>query len=358
PAAAGAAPTRPSGAVLSANGGVAVFASTAAAELVTDPAYASGTHVFARTVVEVTPPTTAPPPTSAPTTTIRPTTTAPAPTTTEPLPSTTVPATTVVLRPVTPTTTAPPFRPSFPGTGSSGGGSSSGSSRPIGSTTVTFQPSGPIEEATFVPVGVDFSPTIVGIGRQVTTLSLTNPTSGSIDVIDTSIQNDPDGAYLIVDSTCDDSSIPPGGQCTLTVAFAPVTLGASSASLVATLSNGTSATALLAGTGAPPPILTVVPGVAASGQAVAVQGSGFPADLVVELTWLGSNAPEQITVGADGSFVETLIVLPHTPRGPGTAVVTGQTDQFSDVTGNVVITDTADRSSWVLTRSASSPFVS
>ena len=100
-----------------------------------------------------------------------------------------------------------------------------------------------------------------------------------------------------------------------------------------------------------------MPGVAASGQAVAVQGAGFPADLVVELTWLGSNVPEQITVGADGSFVETLIVLPHTPRGPGTAVVTGQTDQFSDVTGNVVITDTANRSSWVLTRSASSPFV-
>ena len=53
-----------------------------------------------------------------------------------------------------------------------------------------------------------------------------------------------------------------------------------------------------------------------------------------------------------------MIVLPHTPRGPATAVVTGQTDQFSAVTGNVVITDTADRSSWVVTRSAGSPFVS
>ena len=208
-----------------------------------------------------------------------------------------------------------------------------------------------------MPVGVDFSPTIVGAGRQVTTLTLTNPTSGSIDVVDMSIQNDPDGAFSVVDSTCDDASVPAGGQCTITVAYAPVTLGASSASLVATLSDGSSATALLAGTGAPPPVLTIVPGVAASGQAVAIQGSGFPGGLVVELTWLGSNVPQQIEVDTDGSFVETLIVLPHTPRGPATAVVTGQPDQFSDVIGNVVITDTADRSSWMVTRSASSPFV-
>ena len=177
----GTSPTGPSvsGPVLSANGGVAAFDSTHGAGLVTDAAYASGTYVFARVITEVTPPTTPPP--TAPTT--APTTTAPAPTTTDPPePSTTVPATTVPLRPVTPTTTSPPFRPSFPGTGSSGGGSSSGgSSRPVGSSTVTIQPSGPIEGATLAPVGVDFSPTIVGVGRQVATLTLSNPTSGSID---------------------------------------------------------------------------------------------------------------------------------------------------------------------------------
>ena len=302
---------------------------------------------------EVTPPTT-PPPTAAPTTTIaRPTTTTPAPTTTVPRPTTTVPATTVPLEPVTPTTTSPPFRPSFPGTGSGGGGSGSsggGSSRPVGSTTVTFQPSGPIEEATFVPAGVDFSPTIVGVGRQVTTLALTNPTSDSIDVLDVSIQNDPDGAFSVFDSTCDDGPVPPGGECTISIAYAPVTLGASSASLVATLSDGSTATAVLGGTGAPPPTLTVVPGVASSGQAVAVQGAGFPADLVVVLTWPGSDVPVQIQVDSTGSFVQTMIVLPNTPRGPATVVVAGQTDQFSTVTGEVLISDTAGRSSWVVAR--------
>jgi hypothetical protein len=214
---------------------------------------------------------------------------------------------------VTPTT-SPPFRPSFPGTGSGGSGTSGGSIRPVGSTTVTFPTFGPIEEATFEPVGVDFSPTVVGAGRQLQTLALTNPTSDSIDVIDMSIQNDPDGAFTIVESTCADAPVPPDGQCTVTVAYAPVTLGASSASLVATLSDGTSATALLSGTGAPPPTITVVPEVAASGQAVAVQGAGFPADLVVVLTWPGSDVPLpirsclQLVRGA-------MIVLPHA-RGP------------------------------------------
>ncbi len=354
----GTSPTGPSatGQALSANGSVGVFDSTAGATLVNDTAYATGTHVFARAVVEVTPPTTTT--TTAPTTTVvRPTTTAPPPPTTRPIPSTTVPASTVPLEPVTPTTTSPPFRPSFPGTGSGGSGSSSGSSRPVGSSTVTFPTFGPIEEATFAPVGVDFSPTVVGAGRQLQTLALTNPTSDSIDVIDMSIQNDPDGAFTIVESTCAGASVPPEGQCTVTVAFAPVTLGASSASLVATLSDGSTATALLSGTGAPPPVLTVVPGVASSGQVVAVEGSGFPADLIVELTWLGSDVPLPIQVDANGSFVSTMIVLPHTPRGPATATVLAQTDQFSTVTGNVLITDTADRSSWVLTRSAGSSFV-
>ena len=44
-----------SGPALSTDGGVAVFDSTEGATLVTETAYAAGTHVFARTVVEVTP---------------------------------------------------------------------------------------------------------------------------------------------------------------------------------------------------------------------------------------------------------------------------------------------------------------
>ena len=353
-------PTGPSvsGAALSGSGSIGVFDSTAGAALMADPAFPAGTQVFARVIDDAPPPTTtAPqstavpstPATTTPATTVRPTTT-----TAAPLPSTTVPVTSVATRPVTPTT-SPPYRPPSVGSsGRSGGSSSSSSSRPVGSSTVTYQSSEPIEAATFVPMGVDFSPTIVGAGRQATTLSLSNPTSRSLDVVDVSIQNDPDAAYSIIDSTCDDGPVPSGGACTVTVAFAPVTLGASAATLVATLGDGSSTTGLLGGSGAPPPILAVIPGVASSGQVVAIQGSGFPAGLTVDLTWLDSATSELIQTDATGSFVVTMIVLPHTPRGPGTAVVAGQIDQFSTVVGDVLITDTSDRSSPV--RSPGSPF--
>ncbi len=352
-----------SGPTLSGNGAVGVFDSAAGSSLINDGAFDTGTFVWARTIDD-TPPTTtttAPPTTAAPaTTTPRSTTTVPTgsttTTTTVSLPVTTVPSTTVSTRPV-PTTT-PAYRPSTGGSSGRGGSSSSGSGRSVGSSTVTYQTAGSIEVATFVPSGVDFSPTIVGAGRQTTSLVLTNPTSRSLTVVDTSVQNDPDVAFSIVDSTCAAVAVPPGGTCALTVAFAPVTLGASSAAVVATLSDGSTATALLSGTGAPPPIVTVVPGVASSGQVVAVQGSGFPGGLVVEVTWLGSDIAQPVLVDANGSFVETMIVLPHTPRGPGTVIVAGQPDQFATVVGDVLITDTSDRSSSVLTHSAGSPFAS
>ncbi len=50
--------------------------------------------------------------------------------------------------------------------------------------------------------------------------------------------------------------------------------------------------------------------------------------------------------------------MSHTPRGPATATVFGQTDLFDTVIGDVLITDTSDRSSSVLTQSAGSPFAS
>ncbi len=348
-----------SGPVLTANGKIGIFDSIHLAALTGDPAAATGTHVFARTIDDTpttttqptTPPTTptTPAPTTAPPTT-SPSTTTP-PTTIGP-PETTIPASTVPNRPPT-ATTVPPYRP--PAT--SGTGSSGSSSRPVGSSsTVTYASPTPVAEVAFVPVAVDFSPTIVGAGRQTTTFSITNPTAQSVEVIDLSIGGDTGGAFSIVENGCESASIPAGGTCTVVVAFAPVAIGSTSATITAILSNGDTAGAMLGGTGAPPPTLTVVPGVASSGQVVTVQGSGFPAGIAVSLTWLGDAITEPIQTDANGSFVETLLVLPRTPRGPSSAVVAGQTDQFSTVVGDVLIAGTSDRSSSVLTHSAGSPF--
>ncbi|MET0909322.1 MAG: hypothetical protein ABWZ99_07615, partial [Ilumatobacteraceae bacterium] len=341
-----------SGPVVSGDGALAVFDSANGPALTTEARVATGGHVWARATVD------APPTTTTTTTTVGSTTT---PTTTAASrPTTTVPAPTLPVYPYptnptyqTPRPTLPPSRPS------SGSSSNSGSSRPsIGSgSTSTYYSTGPVEVVAFVPGGIEFSPTIVAAGRQSAVVSLSNPTTKPVTVTDVSIEGSVDGAFTIPEAACVGVQIPPDGVCEVVVSYAPVTVGSETARIVALLSDGNEAYGDLAGSGAPAPIVTVVPGVASSGQVVAIQGSGFPGSITVELAWLDGD-PVTIDVDETGSFVETLIVLPHTSRGPASAVVAGQTDLFATVTGQVLITDTSDRSSSVLTQSAGSPFAS
>jgi len=208
----------------------------------------------------------------------------------------------------------------------------------------------------FVPGGLDFSPTIVSAGRQAAAVSLSNPTSRSVTVTDISIQGGADGEFTIPDGVCVGAPIP-SDACEVVVSYAPVTEGSATATVVALLSDGTEVSGEVSGTGAPVPVVAVVPGVASSGQVVAIQGSGFPASVTIELSWLDGD-PVTVDVDETGSFVETLIVLPHTSRGPASAVVAARTDQFGTVIGKVLITDTSGRSSSVLSQSAGSPFAS
>jgi hypothetical protein len=207
-----------------------------------------------------------------------------------------------------------------------------------------------------VPAGIEFSPTIVDAGRQSAVISISNPTLSSTTVRSISFEGDSDGAFVVSENGCEAVAVPSGGSCDVTVSYAPISTGTVQVSIVATLSDGSMVYGTLAGSGAPAPILSIVPGVASSGQVVAIRGSGFPANITIELSWLGRQSARPITVDESGSFVETLIVMSHTPRGPATASVVGQTDQFATVVGDVLITDTSDRSSSVLTQSAGSPF--
>jgi hypothetical protein len=205
---------------------------------------------------------------------------------------------------------------------------------------------------------VEFSPTIVDAGRQSTVLTVSNPTTTSVTVTAISFEGDTDGAFSVSDDACAGLPIPPAGSCSLTVSFAPTATGAASAQIVATLSTGADVYGDLSGTGAPPPVVVVVPGVASSGQVVAIEGSGFPVGVSVELSFLGQEPARSIEVDEVGSFVETEIVMSHTPRGPATVTVFGQVDLYDTVVGDVLITDTSDRSSSTLTQAAGSRFAS
>lgn len=352
------------GPVVSGDGSVAVFDHTSGAALTTDTRFGTGAHVWARPTVQDEPavttttpgapgtPTTtpsggsAPPPSTATRPSLPPTAGRP--------PPTTIPATTSSPgRPAPPASSSGSRPPSASGSGSSGNGS-----RPVGTgSTPTFS-TGPIEFVAFVPSGVEFSPTIVDAGRQTATFSVSNPTDNAVSVTAVTFDGDPDGAFSVLENACDASPVPPAGSCDLAVSYAPVSDGYASAQIVASLSDGSVVYGTVAGTGAPPPVVSVVPGVASSGQVVAIQGSGFPAGVTIELSWLGQEPPLRIDVDASGAFVETVIVMSHTPRGPADVTVVGQVDLFDSVAGEVLITDTSDRSSSTLTQTAGGRFAS
>jgi hypothetical protein len=103
------------------------------------------------------------------------------------------------------------------------------------------------------------------------------------------------------------------------------------------LSDGQRVEATITGIGADAPALRVVPGVAANGQVVTVRGVGFPTGATVELLWADNGLAEQVVVSDAGDFVETVVIMPHTRRGPSEIVVRGQEGLFGDVVTEILI---------------------
>ena len=61
-------------------------------------------------------------------------------------------------------------------------------------------------------------------------------------------------------------------------------------------------------------LLTVTPVLRAPGFVVMAHGSGFPAGKQIELQWsygIGAAHPIEVTVGADGSFDQQVLIFPH-----------------------------------------------
>ncbi len=148
--------------------------------------------------------------------------------------------------------------------------------------------------------------------------------------------------FEIVETDCAAASLASNGRCSVTIAFAPGATGEQSVQLVASLDSGTEISATIDGVGAEPPTLTVLPDVATTGQVVTIRGDGFPTGLTVELTWSGST--QDVVVDDTGGFAIPVIVLQHTRSGPSEASVAGQTDQFGDVTAEMLVTTTTNRS--------------
>ena len=300
-----------SGAVLSADGSVVIFDQPASVAL-RSPAL-PGAHVWA----QETEPLFAPPPTLL---TIDNTTTSTIAATNPTV--ATVPTTT---RTTTRNTTRRTTRATTPRT-----------TRTTTTTTLVTQ------QLAFIPATFEFAPTIIDAGRRTATIDLSNPTSSSITV--SSIEVDTAGAadFTIDASAC--TTIEAGDTCTITIVFAPTETGERTATVVATLSDGSTATIALRGIGAPEPVIDVVPGVAANNQVVAVVGSGFPAGATIELDWHDGLVTRAVVTSDIGGFTQSLVVLPNTPSGPVDITVAGQTDLFGDIATTMLVADASSRS--------------
>ncbi len=93
-----------------------------------------------------------------------------------------------------------------------------------------------------------------------------------------------------------------------------------------------------------------MPDVVVAGQVIALRGSGFPAGATVEWQFDGVAESGTVTVDEQGSFADTIVVLPRTSAGPHTITVAGQTDLFADVSVELIVGARSERDAAVIGR--------
>jgi hypothetical protein len=295
-------------------------------------------------VTVTTPPTTAPPSAASTTTTTTTTPVAPTSQAERQLPTGTVPRT-------IPTYTFPRYNRSSSYYSDYYSGGSYYSTE---SSSATFETLG-ASAGVFDPASFEFAPTIVGAGSRTATLTLVNP--GFEDLAVSAVSIDAAGAassFTIAADTCTGAVLPGGAQCTVDITFAPAETGELAATVVASFADGTTAQAQVTGLAADEPVLRVVPDVAATGQVVSLIGAGFPAGATVEVRW-NRGMSRTVEVSDVGDLRETMIVLPHTRRGPSRVTVIGQPDLFADVSARLLVSATAERPSTAALGNVSRP---
>ena len=297
--------------VISGNGALAVFDHVAGVDLTADAPLAVDGHIWAVDTSMIFDPLPLPLPLPV--------------TTTVPLPVTTETTTTIVASTLPVSTPPPAVQVTNP------------VSTTQTTTWITTWPTVVVPLSVFEPAAFEFAPTIVAAGRRTAEVTLVN-FSAELIAIDSLEMQPAESGFAVDVTTCEDE-INASQQCTVTVSFAPTVAGSGMANLVATLTDGTVITSSLRGIGAPAPLLSVLPGVAANGQVVTVFGGGFPAGAIVEFSWNQGQIKSNITINDVGVFAETLVVLPNTAGGLVDVVVAGQTDLFGDVSVSVLVTD-------------------
>jgi hypothetical protein len=139
------------------------------------------------------------------------------------------------------------------------------------------------------------------------------------------VEDDPLGEFAVAATGCRGTTLPPGSSCMVSVTFTPRASGGRAGAAVRLDSDGTGSPHRipLSGAGTVPAIL-VDPAVGPAGAVVSAFGAGFPPAQPVTLQWVDAvtllpvGFPEPTVLpspGADGTFVATVLLFPHTATG-------------------------------------------
>ena len=166
------------------------------------------------------------------------------------------------------------FAPSSVGAKSAG---IEASASPGGTASASLSGSGAAPaNLTISPTSHDFGTHATGTASAPNTFTVTNSGGVPSGTISTSLSGTDAGQFAKPPDGCNGQALAPGASCTLDAVFAPLSVGAKSASLQASASPGGTASASLSGSGAAPANLTISPtshdfGTHATGEASAPQ---------------------------------------------------------------------------------------
>ncbi|MFN0246791.1 MAG: choice-of-anchor D domain-containing protein [Kofleriaceae bacterium] len=214
-------------------------------------------------------------------------------------------------------------------------------------------------ELSIEPSPATFASTVIGTTSPTTTFTVRNTGGSATGPLDVLLGGNDPNQFTITNNLCNVSSLPPAGTCTITVAFAPVTVGPRTATLIVSAIAGGTTQAALSGQGLPRAQLAITPlskdfgsvgvGTMSSPQAFVVENTGGgPTTAAPVIALTGVNA-DQFTRSDDCLQVlaptETCTVLVRftpTALGDVTATLTataGTSTATADVFGQGVAPD-------------------
>lgn len=180
------------------------------------------------------------------------------------------------------------------------------------------------------PAGADFASTVVGAQSPSSTFDVTNIgfSIGTVAKIKMSGANP--GDFVVKSSSCIGQQMIPGGNCAVEIAFSPTAAGYRTATALVITDTGQYTGILLDGTGRFEPSVDVATDTVVAGDQIGIGGAGFAPNSEVTVAWAdGSGQTATTTTNSDGGFLLLFETRRNERPGERQLVVQGSDSAFS-----------------------------